>query len=232
MMKREAILLFLVCLTTCGSHQFFSFFGGASGFTSAGTNCSSPAHPGTNEDEMSLNQAVASGSHFQIYEYRIPMPMTLEEFDVGRNFMVSRVNQLESDGAGGKAVEIISMKQNNHSLYGAGQHSVKRYNIAKRMPAWLRSLTSVPLVLKEDAWNHYPFTQAILRLPLLAGFRLRIQTLHLEGTGHDNAHQASASFPCKSYSHSCGGASGRMHVLRSVAVYAVAMKAGLQCERM
>ena len=122
------------------------------------------------------------------------MPMTLEEFDVGRNFMVSRVNQLESDGAGGKAVEMILNEQGNHSIYGVGLHSVKRYNIARRMPAWLRSLTSTPLVLKEDAWNHYPFTQAVLRLPLLAGFRLRIHTLHLEGTGHDNAHQVNA--PC------------------------------------
>ena len=191
MVKSEAIVLFLVFLTTCGSHQFFSFFGGG-GSTASTTNCSSAAHPGAHDEQISLNQAVASGSNFQIYEYRIPMPMTLEEYDVGRNFMVSRVNQLEGDGAGGKAVELISIEQNNHSVYGVGQHSVKRYNIARRMPAWLRSLASTPLVLKEDAWNHYPFTQAVLRLPLLSGFRLRIQTLHLEGTGHDNAHQVNS----------------------------------------
>jgi hypothetical protein len=196
MMKRESILLCLVFLAPCGSHKFFSFFGGGSSIASS-MNCSRPPQLGGNEDQISLNQAVATGSNFQIYEYRIPMPMTLEEFDVGRNFMVSRVNQLESDGAGGKAVEMILNEQGNHSIYGIGRHSVKRYNIARRMPAWLRSLTSTPLVLTEDAWNHYPFTQAVLRLPLLAGFRLRIHTLHLEGTGHDNAHQVNAALLCK-----------------------------------
>ena len=35
----------------------------------------------------------------------------------------------------------------------------------------------------------YPHLIAILRFPLLSKFRLRIQTMHLNGTGHENAHQ-------------------------------------------
>jgi hypothetical protein len=42
--------------------------------------------------------------------------------------MVSRVSQLESDGAGGKAVEIILNEEGNHSVYGVGLHSVKRHS--------------------------------------------------------------------------------------------------------
>ena len=117
------------------------------------------------------------------------MPLTLQEFDIGRNFMVSRVNEEEDDGSGGKAVNFVSLDIQNHSLFGAGQHSIKWYNIARRMPAWLRSLSSTPLVLSEDAWNFYPYTQAVLRLPILSKFSLRIQTMHLNGTDHENAHQ-------------------------------------------
>ena len=181
-------LVFAALFSLCTARSIFSFWG-TDDRPSPETNCSKPADPEFDQDHISLNQAVASGSDFKIYEYRVPMPMTVEEFDIGRNFMIDRLNEREGDGAGGKAVEFVLSETANHSTYGRGQHSLKRYNIAQRMPSWIRSLVSAPLVLSEHAWNFYPLTIAILRFPLLSKFRLRIQTMHLNGTGHENAHQ-------------------------------------------
>ena len=186
-MLRTAIVV--VCFLECTGRSYFSFLGGESHTTVHNANCSKPPDSNVDHDHLTMNQLAASNHDFQIYEYRIPMPLTLQEFDIGRNFMVSRVNEEEDDGSGGKAVNFVSLDIQNHSLFGAGQHSIKWYNIARRMPAWLRSLSSTPLVLSEDAWNFYPYTQAVLRLPILSKFSLRIQTMHLNGTDHENAHQ-------------------------------------------
>ena len=185
------IIVILVWFAGCSARPYFSFFGGESRNAVLNTNCAKSPDLGVDHDQISVNQVAASNPDFQIYEYRIPMPMNLEEFDIGRNFMISRVNEQERDGAGGKAVNFVSLEMRNHSMYGIGQHSVKWYNIARRMPAWMRPLVSTPLVLSEEAWNFYPYTQAVLRLPMLSKFSLRIQTLHLNGTGHENAHQVS-----------------------------------------
>ena len=181
-------LVFAALFSLCTARSIFSFWG-TDDRPSPETNCSKPADPEIDQDHISLNQAVASGSDFKIYEYRVPMPMTVEEFDIGRNFMIDRLNEREGDGAGGKAVEFVLSETANHSTYGRGQHSLKWYNIAQRMPSWIRSLVSAPLVLSEHAWNFYPLTIAILRFPLLSKFRLRVQTMHLNGTGHENAHE-------------------------------------------
>ena len=78
-----------------------------------------------------------------IYELRITMPMTIEEYQVGMLYGVAQAS-LEETG-GGEGVEVLNNEPyTNHPLlngkFTEGQYTKKIYHLENKVPGWIKSI--------------------------------------------------------------------------------------------
>eukprot|EP01087_Luapelamoeba_hula_P011755 TRINITY_DN323_c0_g1_i1.p1 TRINITY_DN323_c0_g1~~TRINITY_DN323_c0_g1_i1.p1 ORF type:complete len:301 (-),score=74.81 TRINITY_DN323_c0_g1_i1:85-882(-) len=123
-----------------------------------------------------------------VKEFRVVMPMTLEEYQIGQLYSVAKTSNLEThDDAG---VEILKNEpfENEESK---GQYTHKIYHLGSRVPGWLRALAPASaLMLEEEAWNAFPYCKTVLTSPFMADkFKFIIETRHFADRGdRENAH--------------------------------------------
>lgn len=91
-----------------------------------------------------------------IKEYRICMPLTVEEYKVGQLYMIARHSHEQSEN--GEGVETISNVPCEDEKYGKGQFTEKRIHLSSRLPYWIQSFCPKIFYVTEKAWNYYPFT--------------------------------------------------------------------------
>jgi len=134
-----------------------------------------------------------------VIEYRIPLPLTVDEFQVAQLFMVLKASK-ENTG-GGEGVEWVKNEpyDNSHGtgqeiseLTGVpipknkGQYTLKKYHVASKVPTILKTFVpSDSMVLIEEAWNAYPHCKTVLINGYLAKekFRVIIETMHYPDNG-------------------------------------------------
>mmetsp|Transcript_48264 Transcript_48264/g.151391 ORF Transcript_48264/g.151391 Transcript_48264/m.151391 type:complete len:354 (+) Transcript_48264:185-1246(+) len=135
----------------------------------------------------------------RIYEYRVTMPLSKEDFDRGKMYAVVKMSEREDDGNGGRVVNILSFGKQVHKLYGVGIHCRKQYNIARRLPKWVQMTISSSIILEEESWHfdHHNLTIVDLRIPKLPGFILHITSVQKEGHGASNAHNLTETLLAK-----------------------------------
>ena len=132
-----------------------------------------------------------------IKEFRVTMPMTVEEYQVAQLFSVAEASKNETGG--GEGVEVIKNEPyDNYPLlngkFNSGQYSYKIYHLASKVPAWVQSIAPKgSMEIHEEAWNAYPYCKTVLTNPgfMKDGFLLMIETYHLgndRGTS-DNVHE-------------------------------------------
>lgn len=69
-----------------------------------------------------------------VKEYRILLPLTVDEYQIAQLFMIAKKSRLESSGAG-SGVEIIkNCPYENGPSGDSGQYTYKIYHIASRIP--------------------------------------------------------------------------------------------------
>ena len=67
-----------------------------------------------------------------IKEYRIPLPMTVEEYRIAQLYMIAKKSSQESQGAdAGSGVEILVNEPYKGGPGGAGQYTHKVYHIGR-----------------------------------------------------------------------------------------------------
>ncbi|XP_063931400.1 phosphatidylinositol transfer protein 1-like isoform X1 [Zophobas morio] len=133
-----------------------------------------------------------------LVEYRIPLPFTLEEFEIAQLYMVVKASQEYT--VDGEGVEIIKNEPYNN-LEGAldfgelskvsipknkGQYTHKKYYIGSRIPPYVKAvLPCNALYLNEEAWNAYPYCKTALTNGYLdtAKFHVEIESLHFNDKG-------------------------------------------------
>lgn len=120
-------------------------------------------------------------------EYRIPMPLGVEEYRIAQLYMIAKKSRLESEGEG-SGVEIISNKPYSDGPGGEGQYTDKLYHIAAHLPVWLRGFLPKSLsTIREEAWNAYPYSKNLICTPFMDRFSIEIESKYLVGgTGQDN----------------------------------------------
>eukprot|EP01120_Amphizonella_sp_Union-15-10_P016258 TRINITY_DN8512_c0_g1_i1.p1 TRINITY_DN8512_c0_g1~~TRINITY_DN8512_c0_g1_i1.p1 ORF type:complete len:281 (-),score=55.74 TRINITY_DN8512_c0_g1_i1:52-837(-) len=98
-------------------------------------------------------------------EYRIPVPVTLEEYKRAQLYMVAKFSREQTHG--GEGVQIL--ENNPFSKDGQqGQYTRKLIRIGSRLPLWLKSLLPVSMLqIEETAWNCYPFSKTVYACPFL-----------------------------------------------------------------
>lgn len=129
-----------------------------------------------------------------VKEYRIAMPLSLEEYRIAQLYMLQKKSQQESTGEG-SGVEIIKNEPYQDGPGGAGQYTEKLYHIQSHLPAWINSiLPKGAFAVKECSWNAYPYTKTRITISSLPKFSISIETRFLSDPGlTENVFQLSQS---------------------------------------
>ncbi|XP_035009871.1 phosphatidylinositol transfer protein alpha isoform [Hippoglossus stenolepis] len=123
-----------------------------------------------------------------ITEYRIVLPVSVEEYQVGQLYAVAQASKDETGG--GEGVQVFENEP--YEKDGEkGQYTKKIYHLQSKVPAIIRALAPHgSLEIHEEAWNAYPYCKTILTNPWMGEqFRIEIATWHKPDMGdQDNVH--------------------------------------------
>ena len=111
-------------------------------------------------------------------EYRIPLPMTVEEFERAQLYMIAQKSLATTGKSGG--VEWLSNMpfDNTDGHWGVsaitgvvvprtrGQYTLKRYHLKSKLPTVVCAMMpSSASHLVEESWNSYPHTRTVIVSP-------------------------------------------------------------------
>lgn len=131
-----------------------------------------------------------------IKEFRVLLPLTVEEYQIGQLYSVAEASKNETGG--GEGVEVVRNEPfENFPLLGGlftkGQYTYKIYHLDTKVPSLVRLITPKgALAIHEEAWNAYPYCKTVITNPdyMKDGFKLTIETVHAPDRGtQENAHQ-------------------------------------------
>jgi len=131
-----------------------------------------------------------------IKEYRITLPMTVEEYQVAQLYSVAEASKNETGG--GEGVEVIKNEPYEdvpllNGKFTKGQYTYKIYRLESKVPGWIKMIApSGSLEIHEEAWNAYPYCKTVVSNPgyMKDNFYITIETYHLGDRGYsDNVHE-------------------------------------------
>ncbi|XP_038200994.1 membrane-associated phosphatidylinositol transfer protein 2 isoform X10 [Arvicola amphibius] len=121
-----------------------------------------------------------------IKEYRIPLPMTVEEYRIAQLYMIQKKSRNETYGQG-SGVEILENRPYTDGPGGSGQYTHKVYHVGMHIPGWFRAiLPKAALRVVEESWNAYPYTRTRFTCPFVEKFSIDIETFYKTDTGESN----------------------------------------------
>ncbi|XP_065541138.1 membrane-associated phosphatidylinositol transfer protein 1 isoform X3 [Lathamus discolor] len=118
-----------------------------------------------------------------IKEYRIVLPMSLDEYQVAQLYMIQKKSREESSGEG-SGVEILANRPYSDGPGGSGQYTHKVYHVGSHIPSWFRALLpKAALQVEEESWNAYPYTRTRYTCPFVEKFSIEIETYYRQDAG-------------------------------------------------
>ncbi|XP_053224285.1 membrane-associated phosphatidylinositol transfer protein 2 isoform X5 [Podarcis raffonei] len=118
-----------------------------------------------------------------IKEYRIPLPMSVDEYRIAQLYMIQKKSREETCGEG-SGVEILENRPYTDGPGGNGQYTHKVYHIGMHIPSWFRSiLPKAALRVEEESWNAYPYTRTRYTCPFVEKFSIDIETYYISDSG-------------------------------------------------
>lgn len=139
----------------------------------------------------------------RIVEYRIILPLTLEEYQRGQLWSIATLSKEETGG--GEGIEVLvnepfdavncppeSPLRGGDERFQSGQFTHKRYHLKHKVPKFVRIVAPKgSLDLDERSWNAYPYCKTVIDNPdyMKEGFFIDISSMHIEDKGkEENAH--------------------------------------------
>ncbi|XP_029432016.1 cytoplasmic phosphatidylinositol transfer protein 1-like isoform X2 [Rhinatrema bivittatum] len=117
-----------------------------------------------------------------VKEYRICMPLTIDEYRIGQLYTISKHSHQESDK--GEGVEVIENKPHEDPVHGQGQFTEKRVHLSSKLPSWARVVVPRIFYISEKAWNYYPYTITEYTCSFLPKFSIHIETRYANNCGN------------------------------------------------
>ncbi|XP_045497940.1 cytoplasmic phosphatidylinositol transfer protein 1 [Colias croceus] len=114
-------------------------------------------------------------------EYRICMPLTVEEYRIGQLYMIARHSYEQSTT--GEGVEVIANEEVNDEVNGVGQFTEKRIHLSSHLPYWVQNIIPKLFYVTEKAWNYYPYTITEYTCSFIPKFSVSIQTRYEDNNG-------------------------------------------------
>eukprot|EP00051_Salpingoeca_urceolata_P006015 m.79938 g.79938 ORF g.79938 m.79938 type:complete len:266 (-) comp14645_c0_seq1:52-849(-) len=125
-----------------------------------------------------------------IKEFRISVPVSVDEYQVGQLYSVAMASKDETGG--GDGVEVLKNEPIEHEEYGPCQYTHKVYHLASKVPGWIRVIApSGSLTIHEEAWNAFPYCRTVLSNPdyMKDAFYIDVLTWHKPGKAtEENVH--------------------------------------------
>lgn len=120
----------------------------------------------------------------QVMEFRVVMPLSLEEYKRGHLYMVSKME--EENTGGEEGVEVLKSETFLDDKMGKGRFTHKLYRLASKVPRWAAALAPKAAVgmMEERAWNAYPYMKTELTCPYFPSLKLTVESRHLPDTGN------------------------------------------------
>ncbi len=108
-------------------------------------------------------------------EFRVPVPLTPNEYQIGQLYAIMKSSLNETGG--GEGAEFL---ENRPAKDGRGQYTKKIYHLQSKVPSIVRKL--VPkraLQLQERSWNTFPTSETIVSNPsfLKDKFEIRVKSV-------------------------------------------------------
>lgn len=153
-----------------------------------------------------------------IKEFRVVLPLTVEEYQIGQLFSVAEASKNETGG--GEGVEIVRNEPFDDpeilgSKYPSGQYTFKIYHFKSKVPKLLNMiLPSGTTEVHEHAWNAYPYCRTILTNPsfMKDNFVIKVETVHAPDRGiQENVHCLPADLLRKRQIQLIDIANGQVH---------------------
>ncbi|CAB3407412.1 unnamed protein product [Caenorhabditis bovis] len=124
-----------------------------------------------------------------VKEYRIPLPLTVDEFHIGQLYAVSACSRNETGG--GEGAEFLKQEDftSTSILPGkklTGIYTYKIYRLRSKAPWVLQKLLPPEAFeIHEESWNAYPYCKTVLTNPgyMKNNFMQTIETIHLADNG-------------------------------------------------
>lgn len=137
-----------------------------------------------------------------IKEYRITLPITVEEYQVAQLYSVAESSKNETGG--GEGVEVLkndpyseTSGDSKNSKGRAGQYTHKLFHLESRVPSFIRMIAPKgSLTIDEKAWNAYPYCKTVITNPgyMKDNFEIELLTWHKPDDGTtENVHALDAS---------------------------------------
>jgi len=115
-------------------------------------------------------------------DYRIPLPLSVDEYQVAQLYMVSKISKQQTGN--GEGIQILENKPFNDEN-GTGQYTHKILHIGSRIPTLFKAfIPTAALQVDEQAWNAYPYCKTVYSCPFLGDrFSISITTRYLPDDG-------------------------------------------------
>ncbi|XP_036005811.1 phosphatidylinositol transfer protein alpha isoform [Fundulus heteroclitus] len=123
-----------------------------------------------------------------IKEFRIVLPISVEEYQVGQLYTVAEASKNETGG--GEGVEVL-VNEPYEKDGEKGQYTHKVYHLQSKVPQFVRMIAPKgSLEVHEKAWNAYPYCRTILTNTYMKEkFMIKIETWHKPDMGdQENVH--------------------------------------------
>ncbi|XP_048103019.1 cytoplasmic phosphatidylinositol transfer protein 1 [Alosa alosa] len=117
-------------------------------------------------------------------EYRICMPLTVEEYRIGQLYMISKHSLEQSER--GEGVEVVQNEPYEDPTRGLGQFTEKRVYLNNKLPSWARAVVPRIFYVTEKAWNYYPHTITEYTCSFLPKFSIHIETKYEDNKGSND----------------------------------------------
>uniref|UniRef100_A0A8C5CKU7 Phosphatidylinositol transfer protein, alpha a n=1 Tax=Gadus morhua TaxID=8049 RepID=A0A8C5CKU7_GADMO len=123
-----------------------------------------------------------------IKEFRVVLPISVEEYQVGQLYAVAEASKNETGGGEGVKVLVNEPYEKDGEK---GQYTHKIYYLQSKVPKFLRVMAPKgSLEVHEKAWNAYPYCRTTPQNEYMGeNFFIKIETWHKPDMGQtDNVH--------------------------------------------
>ncbi|XP_032803278.1 phosphatidylinositol transfer protein beta isoform-like [Petromyzon marinus] len=124
-----------------------------------------------------------------VKEFRVLLPCSVEEYQVGQLFSVAEASKNETGG--GEGIEVLRNEPYEKEGGEKGQYTHKIYHVHSKVPNFVRLFAPEgSLVFHEKAWNAYPYCRTIVTNEYMKDdFFVKIETWHKPDMGtQENVH--------------------------------------------
>jgi len=134
----------------------------------------------------------------KIKEFRIVMPLTLDEFQRGQTYTMCEMSRRETGGGDGVEILLHEPFQDKSLLddgrFHQGRYTFKKYFMKRKVNSFVRSFAPKgSLVFEEKAWNAFPYCRTVItnEAYMKDNFEIRIESLHIDNDKgeQENVHQ-------------------------------------------